>query len=185
MHLSPSFGSTMPSGPAVLPLSCIPMKWRSNSSFMRSEKGVILCIAVGPIAWCLAALMAFLANTTTRMPPPRRCPAASHSSGTPHPPIHCLVTWNIPVGSPLSPEEAKGSTHHRHKRGEGPRSLVPFCHGLLLPRVLLERGEMERGRQAVAAVHEVVAVVRLTSHGRGTMFDGAWEWWAATKIHSF
>lgn len=35
---------------------------------------------------------------------------------------------------------------------------------------------------AVAAAQAAVAVVRLTSHGRGTMFGGGRERWAAVKI---
>ncbi|GAB2219713.1 hypothetical protein Droror1_Dr00007350 [Drosera rotundifolia] len=37
---------------------------------------------------------------------------------------------------------------------------------------------------AVAAAHAAAAVVRLTSHGRGTMFAGGREKWAAVKIQS-
>ncbi|GAV84340.1 IQ domain-containing protein/DUF4005 domain-containing protein [Cephalotus follicularis] len=37
---------------------------------------------------------------------------------------------------------------------------------------------------AVAAAQAAVAVVRLTSHGRGTMFGGACERWAALKIQA-
>ncbi|KAF8400929.1 hypothetical protein HHK36_014232 [Tetracentron sinense] len=37
---------------------------------------------------------------------------------------------------------------------------------------------------AVAAAQAAVAVVRLTSHGRGTMFGGARERWAAVKIQT-
>ncbi|KAB5563923.1 hypothetical protein DKX38_003977 [Salix brachista] len=37
---------------------------------------------------------------------------------------------------------------------------------------------------AVAAAQAAVAVVRLTSHGRGTMFDGGKEKWAAVKIQT-
>ncbi|KAL5572534.1 hypothetical protein UlMin_022131 [Ulmus minor] len=37
---------------------------------------------------------------------------------------------------------------------------------------------------AVAAAQAAVAVVRLTSHGRGTMFSGSHERWAAAKIQS-
>ncbi|KAJ6704295.1 IQ-DOMAIN 5-RELATED, partial [Salix viminalis] len=35
-----------------------------------------------------------------------------------------------------------------------------------------------------AAAQAAVAVVRLTSHGRGTMFDGGKEKWAAVKIQT-
>ncbi|KAK1549681.1 hypothetical protein Q3G72_006036 [Acer saccharum] len=38
---------------------------------------------------------------------------------------------------------------------------------------------------AVAAAQAAVAVVRLTSHGRGTMFGGGQERWAAVKIQTF
>lgn len=38
---------------------------------------------------------------------------------------------------------------------------------------------------AVAAAQAAVAVVRLTSHGRGTMFGGGRERWAAVKIQTF
>lgn len=38
---------------------------------------------------------------------------------------------------------------------------------------------------AVAAAQAAVAVVRLTSHGRGTMFNGGRERWAAVKIQTF
>jgi hypothetical protein len=37
---------------------------------------------------------------------------------------------------------------------------------------------------AVAAAQAAVAVVRLTSHGRGTMFGGGHERWAAAKIQA-
>lgn len=37
---------------------------------------------------------------------------------------------------------------------------------------------------AVAAAQAAVAVVRLTSHGRGTMFGGSHERWAAVKIQT-
>ncbi|CAN6587453.1 unnamed protein product [Malus baccata var. baccata] len=37
---------------------------------------------------------------------------------------------------------------------------------------------------AVAAANAAVAVVRLTSHGRGTMFGGARERWAAVKVQT-
>lgn len=37
---------------------------------------------------------------------------------------------------------------------------------------------------AVAAAQAAVAVVRLTSHGRGTMFGGGREKWAAVKIQT-
>ena len=37
---------------------------------------------------------------------------------------------------------------------------------------------------AVAAAQAAVAVVRLTSHGRGTMFGGGRERWASVKIQS-
>ena len=37
---------------------------------------------------------------------------------------------------------------------------------------------------AVAAAHAAVAVVRLTSHGRGTLFSGSREKWAAVKIQT-
>ncbi|KAJ6389461.1 hypothetical protein OIU77_027730 [Salix suchowensis] len=37
---------------------------------------------------------------------------------------------------------------------------------------------------AVAAAQAAVAVVKLTSHGRGTMFDGGKEKWAAVKIQT-
>lgn len=37
---------------------------------------------------------------------------------------------------------------------------------------------------AVAAAQAAVAVVRLTSHGRGTMFGGGRERWAAVKIQT-
>lgn len=37
---------------------------------------------------------------------------------------------------------------------------------------------------AVAAAQAAVAVVRLTSHGRGTMFAGSRERWAAVKIQT-
>ncbi|KAL3598375.1 hypothetical protein D5086_006293 [Populus alba] len=37
---------------------------------------------------------------------------------------------------------------------------------------------------AVAAAQAAVAVVRLTSHGRGTMFGGGKEKWAAVKIQT-
>lgn len=37
---------------------------------------------------------------------------------------------------------------------------------------------------AVAAAQAAVAVVRLTSHGRGTMFGGGHERWAAVKIQT-
>lgn len=37
---------------------------------------------------------------------------------------------------------------------------------------------------AVAAAQAAVAVVRLTSHGRGTMFNGSHEKWAAVKIQT-
>lgn len=37
---------------------------------------------------------------------------------------------------------------------------------------------------AVAAAQAAVAVVRLTSHGRGTMFGGGSEKWAAVKIQT-
>lgn len=37
---------------------------------------------------------------------------------------------------------------------------------------------------AVAAANAAVAVVRLTSHGRGTMFSGSQERWAAVNIQS-
>ena len=37
---------------------------------------------------------------------------------------------------------------------------------------------------AVAAAQSAVAVVRLTSHGRGTMFGGGHEKWAAVKIQT-
>lgn len=37
---------------------------------------------------------------------------------------------------------------------------------------------------AVAAAQAAVAVVRLTSHGRGTMFGGVHEKWAAVKIQT-
>lgn len=38
---------------------------------------------------------------------------------------------------------------------------------------------------AVAAAQAAVAVVRLTSHGRGTIFGGGHERWAAVKIQTF
>ncbi|CAL0335218.1 unnamed protein product [Lupinus luteus] len=38
---------------------------------------------------------------------------------------------------------------------------------------------------AVAAANAAVAVVRLTSHGRGTLFSGSREKWAAEKIQTF
>lgn len=38
---------------------------------------------------------------------------------------------------------------------------------------------------AVAAAQAAVAVVRLTSHGRGTLFNGGREKWAAIKIQTF
>lgn len=38
---------------------------------------------------------------------------------------------------------------------------------------------------AVAAAQAAVAVVRLTSHGRGTLFTGSREKWAAVKIQTF
>ncbi|XP_028756204.1 protein IQ-DOMAIN 14-like [Neltuma alba] len=38
---------------------------------------------------------------------------------------------------------------------------------------------------AVAAAQAAVAVVRLTSHGRGTLFSGSREKWAAVKIQTF
>ncbi|OIW16904.1 hypothetical protein TanjilG_00132 [Lupinus angustifolius] len=38
---------------------------------------------------------------------------------------------------------------------------------------------------AMAAAHAAVAVVRLTSQGRGTLFSGSLEKWAAVKIQSF
>lgn len=37
---------------------------------------------------------------------------------------------------------------------------------------------------AVAAAQAAVAVVRLTSHGRGTLFSGSREKWAAVKIQT-
>ena len=37
---------------------------------------------------------------------------------------------------------------------------------------------------AVAAAQAAVAVVRLTSHGRGTLFGGGRDRWAATKIQT-
>ncbi|KAL5705952.1 IQ-domain [Ranunculus cassubicifolius] len=44
--------------------------------------------------------------------------------------------------------------------------------------------EIEQNKHAiaVAAAQAAVAVVRLTSHGRGTMFGGGRERWAAAKI---
>lgn len=38
---------------------------------------------------------------------------------------------------------------------------------------------------AVAAAQAAVAVVRLTSHGSGTLFSGSRERWAAVRIQSF